>query len=379
MGPTGITSSTGLAANTSYLTNLQYDNGEIYLSNGQVLNASGGALNGTFYATGNTPASGPVVSDSTLGRAFIAVSSFSGSSEIYVFDESSYNVVGSIPVNNLGTAGYPTSSSARSCGGARTGLPCQQFPVPLRPITRIYIFQSPLVKDVSSSPADLSATLTAPATTTTGTAITYTLQVTNAGPNAAVGATLATSLDPSLIINSITASTGSCTTGATFTCDLGGLPSGGGATVTVNATPTTAGTLSATTSVSSSSYDPTASNNQSTGSTTVTGSLYGAVPSIASIAPSLVQAGSAAFTLTVTGTGFNACSVVNLGTTALATAYVSATQLTAAVTAGDIATYGWAPVTVSNPTPGGGVSSIAPPSRSYDLVSVTPNAILFDP
>ncbi|MGA8940177.1 MAG: IPT/TIG domain-containing protein, partial [Acidobacteriaceae bacterium] len=383
VGSIGITSSTQLAPTPNYFSypsNLQYDHGALYFSTGQVLNASTGALNGTFYSTGTTQAYGPIVSDSTLGKAFVAASSQTNlynSNAIYVFDETSFTLLGTIPVNDLGSPGYSTSFRAIVRWG-QNGIALAAIPSVFTSNNQIYIFQSPLVKDVSSTPADLSISLTAPATAATGTAISYAAKVTNAGPNAAVGATLSASLDPSLIVNSVTASQGSCTTATTFVCDIAGLGSGASVTVTVNATPTSSGTLSATASVSSSSYDPKLSNNQATASTTVTGSSYGAVPSISSISPNLVQAGSAAVTLTVTGTGFNANSTVNLGGAALATTYVSSTQLTAAVTATAIANYGWAPVTVSNPTPGGGVSSVVP-LTIYDLVNVTPNSILFDP
>lgn len=374
---TGITAATQLATDSYPLTNLQYDNGALYLSNGQVLNATNGALNGTFYTTGTTSANGPIVSDSTLGKAFMAVSSFSGTAAVDIFDEKSFSLLGTIPVNDLGTQGYSTSFRAIVRWG-QNGIALAAIPSAFTSNNQIYIFQSPLVKDVSSTPADLSVSLGAPATAATGTAISYTAKVVNAGPNAATGATLSASLDPSLIINSVTASQGSCTTSTTFICDLGGLANGASMTVTVSATPTNSGTLSATASVSSSSYDPTLSNNQATASITATGSLYGAVPSIASLSPNLVQAGSAAFTLTVTGTGFNANSTVNLGSTALATSYVSSTQLTASVTDAEIATYGWSPVTVSNPTPGGGVSAISP-LTIYSLVNVPASSMLFDP
>ncbi len=377
LASTGITKSTQLASTTGTLTNLQYDNGELYLSNGQVLNASTGALNGTFYTSGTTQANGPVVSDSTLGRAFIAVAPFSSTAGVYVFDETSFDLLGSIPLNNLGTAGYPTSFRKIVRWG-QNGLALSAIPSAFTSNNQIYILQSSLVKDVSASPADLSITLTAPATATTGTAVSYVATVTNSGPNAAVGATLTVGLDPSLIINSITPTQGSCTTAATFTCDLSGLATGASVTVTVSATPTNSGTLAATSSVSSSSFDSKLSNNQATASTTVTGSLFGAVPSLSAISPNLVQAGAAAFTLTVTGTGFNASSTINLGTTALTTTYVSPTKLTAAVTAAAIANYGWSPVTVSNPAPGGGVSSVVP-LTIYDLVNVPANSILFDP
>ena len=377
VGSTGITNSTELNSNSSSLSWLQYDDGSLYLSNGQVLNATTGALNGTFYTAANTPANGPVVSDSTLGRAFMAVSSFSSTAAVYIFDETSFNLLGSIPVGDLGTSGYPTSFRKIVRWG-QNGIAVSAVPSAFTSNNQIFIFQSPLVKDVSSTPADLSVSLTAPATATTGTAISYVATATNAGPNAAVGATLSESLDPSLIINSVKASQGSCTTAAAFTCDLGSLADGASVTVTVNATPTNSGTLAAETSVSSSSFDPTLSNNQATASTTVTGSLYSAAPSVSSISPNLVQAGSAAFTLTVNGTGFNAGSTVNLGSTALATTYVSTTQLTAAVTAAEVVKYGWAPVTVTNPSPGGGVSAVLP-LTVYDLVNVPANSILFDP
>ena len=220
----------------------------------------------------------------------------------------------------------------------QNGIAVSAIPSSFTSNNQIYIFQSSLVKDVSSSPADLSVSLTGPSTATTGTAVSYAAKVTNNGPNPAVGTSLSVSLSPSLIVSSVSASQGTCTTAATFICDLSGLANGASATVTVSAIPTSSGTLASMASVSSSSYDPTASNNQATGSTTVTGSLYGAVPSISSISPNLVQGGAAAFTLTVNGTGFNASSTVNLGSTALVTTYVSSTQITAAVTAAAIAT-----------------------------------------
>jgi len=41
------------------IDHLQYDNGQIYLSSGQVLNASTGAVAGTFYNTPTAAANGP--------------------------------------------------------------------------------------------------------------------------------------------------------------------------------------------------------------------------------------------------------------------------------------------------------------------------------
>ena len=63
-----------------------------------------------------------------------------------------------------------------------------------------------------------------------------------------------------------------------------------------------------------------------------------------------------ATTKTVTGSGFVSGSVVRWNGANRTTTFVSATQLTASITAADIATAGTAQVTVFNPTPGGGTS-----------------------
>lgn len=80
------------------------------------------------------------------------------------------------------------------------------------------------------------------------------------------------------------------------------------------------------------------------------------VPSISSINPTSVAAGSAAFTLTVNGSNFVSSSVVAWNGSPRTTTFESATQLTAQILASDVATAGTAQVTVSNPSPGGGVS-----------------------
>ena len=89
----------------------------------------------------------------------------------------------------------------------------------------------------------------------------------------------------------------------------------------------------------------------------MSGGLYSALPSLSSISPNLVRAGSSAFTLTVSGGGFNPSSTVNVNGTPLTTTYVSSSQLTADVTPALVANYGWAAVSVANPAPGGAISS----------------------
>ncbi len=97
-------------------------------------------------------------------------------------------------------------------------------------------------------------------------------------------------------------------------------------------------------------------------------------PTTSSISPNIAAAGGAAFTLTVNGTNFTANSTVNWNGSARTTTFVSATQLTAAILAADIATAGTAAVTVVTPAPGGGTSNpqtftIAPRVASVSAAS----------
>jgi hypothetical protein len=98
-------------------------------------------------------------------------------------------------------------------------------------------------------------------------------------------------------------------------------------------------------------------------------------PVLGSLDPSAMTAGSGSFTLTVTGTGFVASSVVRWNGVARATTFVDATTLRATILAADVAAVGSAVVTVVTPAPGGGTSAGAtlavtpPPAGPATLVS----------
>lgn len=79
-------------------------------------------------------------------------------------------------------------------------------------------------------------------------------------------------------------------------------------------------------------------------------------PSVTSISPSSASAGDAAFTLTVNGASFISTSVVRWKGSDRPTTFVNSTQLTASISASDVAADGAAQVTVFNPAPGGGTS-----------------------
>jgi Tol biopolymer transport system component len=109
-------------------------------------------------------------------------------------------------------------------------------------------------------------------------------------------------------------------------------------------------------------------------SNTVTFPVNNPLPAITTISPVNAISSAPNFTLTVTGGGFT-CSVYTTTTTsttcttadsvvywngkALSTTFVSSTQLTASVTGAQLAQAGTIPVTVVNPTPGGGSSGAA--------------------
>jgi hypothetical protein len=96
-------------------------------------------------------------------------------------------------------------------------------------------------------------------------------------------------------------------------------------------------------------------------------------PAISSLSPTSATAGSAAFNLTVNGTGFIPNSVVRWSGADRPTAYSSATQLVAPISAGDIMAGGTAQVTVFNPAPGGGTSN----AINFPVnLSATPAAIV---
>jgi hypothetical protein len=92
-------------------------------------------------------------------------------------------------------------------------------------------------------------------------------------------------------------------------------------------------------------------------STALTVTIDDPVPTVTALSPVSANAGAAAFVLTVTGTNFVPASKVLWNGAALPTTVASATKLTAAVPAADVAKAGAASVTVSSPAPGGGVTA----------------------
>jgi len=121
-------------------------------------------------------------------------------------------------------------------------------------------------------PADLSLTKSgSPDTVAEGAALTYTIQVKNAGPDAATNVEVSDDLPSQVDPGSATASPGTCDIkGKKVTCSLGTLASAGSATVTIQVSPKKAGQITNTAAVASDVTDPQTANNEDSVTTTVT-------------------------------------------------------------------------------------------------------------
>ncbi len=377
---TGVTAAKSLATTTGYSTTLQFDNGRLYLSNGTVLDATTGNLLGQFSINSTTAASGAIISDSSLGRAWVIPNENTSTvNQILAFDESTFT-----PAGSFGFSGYGLNNPSGFGGSPSNLVRWGQNGLAFTSPTQVYAVQSPVVQDLSASPADVSVAVGAPATATTGAALMYTITVNNAGPNTATNVVMVSTATSGLQNVSVTgtgsspATTVTCGSSSPVNCTIPSLAAGASATIQVSLIPNSAGNFVSNASVYPVSFDPNTANNQATATTVVSGSEYSPVPSVASLSPSLAQSGSDTLTLTVNGQYFDSGSVVNWNATALPTSLVSDTQLTATVDKSLLTTLGWANVSVTNATPGGGTSG--PLTFSvYQVVSLQANDIAFDP
>ena len=370
--PTGVTGTTYFPVPLYVFGTVQFDAGSLYLSNGAVLSAANGASLGQFYVTPTTFAAGPIVSDSSLQRAWIitGTATLNDVNQVLAFNETTFVQSGSIIVNGTSTSG----SGLNASGLVRWGQNGLAFNTP----NQIYVLHSPVVKDLSQSPADLAVTIQAQGTATTGASVTYSITVTNHGPSTAQGVSLSATLADSVSYENATTSVGNCSGSSEVWCDLGTLANGATASIQVAGTMLSPGSIESTATVASSSYDPVSTNNSATATVTVSGTPYSVVPSVAGVAPNLILAGSSTTTLTVNGTGFTPASSVLWNGSPLATAYVSGTQLTASVDTTQLTALGWAQISVSNPMPGGGQSGGVVVSV-YQALNVPASSMLYDP
>jgi uncharacterized repeat protein (TIGR01451 family) len=123
---------------------------------------------------------------------------------------------------------------------------------------------------VNAPSANLSISLSdSPDPVQVGSNLTYTVNVFNNGPSTATGVTVTDSLPSSVTFVSVTSTQGTCTGTSAITCNLGTLNSGTSARVIIVVTPTRAGTITNTASVTATEPDPNQANNTASQNTTV--------------------------------------------------------------------------------------------------------------
>lgn len=158
-------------------------------------------------------------------------------------------------------------------------------------------------------PADLGITKTAPAVADRGDVFTYSMKVTNSGPNPATGVKVTDTLPAGMTFVSASASQGTCTGTATVTCALGDMASGVTATVDIKATATIAAQVTNTAKVESGVPDPNAANDTASASTNV----VLAKMRLGVLGPKTARAGSVVtYRLTVTNTSDRTARAVSL-------------------------------------------------------------------
>jgi len=201
------------------------------------------------------------------------------------------------------------------------------------------------------SGADVAIVKSASPNPVQGADMTFTLTVSNAGPQAASSVSISDTLPAGLTFKSATVTQGTCSAGSTVTCAVGTVNAGAGATATIVVTPTVQGAVTNTAIVSSSTADPATSNNQSSVTVVVASApAPSSAPSVASCAPPSGRR-SQQLTVTVTGTNFQNGATASFGDRIAVQSVTvrSATEIAARVKIHPQATLGARTVTVRNP------------------------------
>ncbi|SRR6266446_8482790 len=125
--------------------------------------------------------------------------------------------------------------------------------------------------------ADLKLTNSAPGSVASGSTLTYTIVVSNLGPDTASSLTISDNTPSGTTFNSVSITAGSCTSPApgsagAVKCRLGSLAAGANVTETlvVNVTAASGSTITDKASVTSKTFDPNTKNNSATAKTSVT-------------------------------------------------------------------------------------------------------------
>jgi uncharacterized repeat protein (TIGR01451 family) len=148
------------------------------------------------------------------------------------------------------TPGTYTNSASGDAGNFALAETGPTAPIEVRPVADLQVSQS-----------------VEPSTVVAGETATYTLVVTNGGPDAASNVVLTDTLGSGLTFVSANATQGGCSGTGPISCALGGLANGASATVTLAARAGDSGSLESAASVGSDQSDPAPANNTASAAT----------------------------------------------------------------------------------------------------------------
>ncbi len=234
--------------------------------------------------------------------------------------------------------------------------------------------------------ADMSITKTGPATVTAGGQVTWSLVVTNNGPDASSGFAVDDAVPSGY--TAITANAGCVVSGSSVTCAGGALAKGASTTITITATaPSTYGTCTTNTAtVTGDQVDPSAANNSSSAATCTLGKInlvksaspgsYTAAGQVITYSYLVTNGSTSTMTgITVTdpmpGLSSISCPGTSLAAGASETCTATYTVKAADITAGTVSNTGTAKGTVN----GGQVSASSSLTVPYSALTLTKTAV----
>ena len=179
------------------------------------------------------------------GQTLIGVSSGTGNG-------TDANLEASFPSSLVPAGSFITATMTDSAGNTSEFSPCAQ-----------------VAPDAGTANLSISKQ-DSPDPATVGSPLTYTIAVSNLGPDAATNVTVTDTLPANVTFVSASASIGSCSGTTTVTCVIGTIANGANVSIGIVVTPTATGTLTNTTTVTGAGTDPVSANNSATATTTVT-------------------------------------------------------------------------------------------------------------
>ncbi len=247
IGPTNFTEEGSAVAGIGSSEGFKFAQGCFYTTGGKRVEAASRVIIGAYEGLGTGTLVEP---DTATGRVFF-LTRVGTAWQVRAYDPATMAFLGSTTVTNV--SGSPTNFLRWGADGlafCTTG-------------NQVFLTRSPLVPAGPAADLVLSQRAT-PAPHLVDSNVTFTLTLTNAGPNTASNVVLLNRFTTNAVVVSVTPSQGSVTQAAGLaTCLLGTLTNGGSAEVQLTLRPRRAGHFNQLSVVTSSSHDPALADNSS--------------------------------------------------------------------------------------------------------------------